>query len=374
MIAAFLGGFFGRWVYIPDDIGLHIQVAKYMFSDKLGEIPKAVGAMAYPLFHIVLNGIHTILGIDFEAAAAFLLSCCVILAVFMYRRFILYIINSRNCADLYFADIVSICAVIFGLARCWLNEWRYYALQASPNPMHNPTILFVRPIAIASFLMFCIFLEQYSHKETYKKELFYFSILTAFSVAGKPSYATVFLPAMGIVILMIMLRNKELQIGIISLAAVMPSLLLMVGQLFFMQRYSTVLHEVKVQFGSFSGFSVKEAMCVSLVAFPAAFILLNKELIKKNMAYQIAMFALLLGWLQFFFFHDGAAGNFSWGYDLAVQFATVVSLACSRIPVERKPLFYKSRKGIAYVVFGYQVFTGFQYIVIMYQNAGSYWF
>ena len=48
VIAAFFGGFYARWVFVPDDIGLHMEVAKYMFTDKLGETPEAVGAMAYP--------------------------------------------------------------------------------------------------------------------------------------------------------------------------------------------------------------------------------------------------------------------------------------------------------------------------------------
>ena len=374
VIAAFFGGFYARWGFIPDDIGLHTEVAMYMFSDKLGEAPEAVGAMAYPFYHICLNVLHIILGIDFEAATAFLLPCCIILAIFMYRRLLLYIIDRRTCVDLYFADIVSVCAVLFGVARCGLNAWRYYALQASPNPMHNPTIIFVRPIAIASFLMFCIFLEQYFQKKAFQKELFYFSILTALSVVGKPSYATVFLPTMGFVVFMKMLKNKDIKIGLLSLAAVAPSILLMIWQLFFIQRYSAALHEIKVQFGSFSGFSVKEAVGVSLVAFPVVIVLWNKELIRRNTAYQVALLALLVGWVQFFFLNDGIAGNFSWGYDLAVQFATIVSLACSRILVERNGLVIKTKKWIAYVIFAYQVYTGMQYILIMYQNTGIFWF
>lgn len=374
VIAAFFGGFYARWVFVPDDIGLHMEVAKYMFTDKLGETPEAVGAMAYPLYHICLNVLHAVLGVDFEAAAALLLPCCIVLAIYMYRRLILYIINSRKRVDLYFADIVSVCGVIFGVARCGWNAWRYYALQASPNPMHNPTIIFVRPIAIASFLMFCIFIEQYFQKKAFIKELLYFSICTALSAAGKPSYATVFLPAMGLVVLIKMLKNKDIKIGLISLAAVAPSIVLMIGQLIFIQRNSAVLHEIKVQFGSFSGFSVKEVVGVSLVAFPVVIILLNKEFFKTNITYQTALLALLVGWGQFFCLDDGIAGNFSWGYDLAVSFATIVSLAYSRMTPKGNLLVYKMKKWIAYAVFAYQVYTGLQYILIMYQNTGSFWF
>ena len=32
------------------------------------------------------------------------------------------------------------------------------------------------------------------------------------------------------------------------------------------------------------------------------------------------------------------------------------------------------KKWIAYAVFAYQVYTGLQYILIMYQNTGSFWF
>ena len=85
MIAAFFGGFYARWVFVPDDIGLHMEVAKYMFTDKLGETPETVGAMAYPLYHICLNVLHAVLGVDFEAAAALLLPCCIVLWIYILR-------------------------------------------------------------------------------------------------------------------------------------------------------------------------------------------------------------------------------------------------------------------------------------------------
>ena len=79
--------------------------------------------------------------------------------------------------------------------------------------------------------------------------------------------------------------------------------------------------------------------------------------------YRMAYYALLFGWLQMFFLTNGSSGDFSWGYDLAVQAATVIALAISQ-----KSEIARWRKWIAWGVFLYQSFCGICYVILVYQG------
>lgn len=72
-----------------------------------------------------------------------------------------------------------------------------------------------------------------------------------------------------------------------------------------------------------------------------------------------------------FWFSNGPAGDFSWGYDLAVQAATVVALALTA----KEQMSGRGRiilNYTAYAVFLYQVITGIIYLWTIY-NTTMFW-
>lgn len=277
----------------------------------------------------------------------------------------------------YWADLFSLGAVWFEVARCSINGWRYYRIQCGPNPFHNPTILFVRPLAIASFIFFLRMIETYKTKENYKYALL-FGFMTLLSVGAKPSYAITFLPAMGIYTLVYMIRNKELKLGIVALLSVSPSLILLLIQQVWVSSNTEALN-VYVKFGFFQGFEkltawweiAREVAMSSVVTFPVALLLFRLKWMKRDAAYFIGILALIFGWAQMFFLKSGRQGDFSWGYDLAVQFATFISLAETRSG-EKNGKLRSLIHYAAYLIFAYQVYIGLKYFWIIY-TSNEFW-
>lgn len=374
VLACIFSVFYAKFVYYADT-PLHTVVSQTLLfqdveSDLSGLFPHIY---AYPLYHFVQKMIHLLLQVDYNTAAALLLPLTIICSVFLYRKMIMMIVKEDVKGNKYFADFVSLGAVVFNVARCGLNNWRYYGLQCGANPFHNPTILFVRPFAIASFIYFIKCIETYQQKNNYKYAVL-FGLFTLLSVGAKPSYAIVFLPAMGIYTLYFMIRNKSIKFGIVALAAVLPSLILLIIQQSWVPTQIEALdqtYQMTIRFGGSFQLEGMEVITASLVTFPVAILLFRGSLMKREPVYFIAIVALIIGWLQMFLIAFGA-GDTSWGYDLSVQFATIISLAEAKHYKEAKT-YRKVINIAAYGVFAYQVWAGLQYLQKMYVTT-QFWF
>lgn len=361
--------FFAKYVNYSDT-PKHSLVAKAIFFQDTEfddtELPQH--AFAYPVYHITQKLVHLILRIDYETAAVLVLTVSVFVSVLLCRKLVLMIVKDTEF-NRYFADFLALGFVIFEVARCWLNDWRFYQFQCGPNPFHNPTILFVRPIGLIGLMSFIKYIQEYKKKGCYKYAVL-FSVSMLLSIGAKPSFALVFLPAMGIYTLYYMLRNKEIWFGVTAFIAVLPSLILLVVQQLWVSTQTRALNVV-IGFGGFTGLDPLQVLLSSLVTFPVVLILFRAKLMKKKEIYFISVMALVFGWFQMYFFSNGPAGDFSWGYDLAVQIATIVTLAETR----NGEHFSKGRKianNLAYIVFLYQVATGILFLWKIY-NFNVYW-
>lgn len=371
--------FYGKYAYYGDTAAHSLVSKMLLFQDvelDWSNVRFPIHVLAYPVYHFFQKMVHCILGIDYETAAAIVLTGSIVASVLLYRKLSLMLMEN-TVRNRYFADFFSLGAVLFGVARCGLNNWRYYSIQCSPNPFHNPTILFVRPFAIASFIFFIQLAKTYKSKSSYKYA-FLFSLVSLVGVGAKPSYAIVLLPAMGIYTLYHMIQNKKLGFGIVAFIAVLPSLVLLIIQQIWVTSHSEALNAY-IKFGFFHGFEelttlgaiTREVFLASLVTFPVVIFLFRIKWMKNDIAYFIAIFTLAFGWAEMYFLKAGVQGDFSWGYDLAVQFATLVSLVETRKEGESG----NARKvfNIAmYLIFAYQVFTGMKYLLLVY-NGIEYW-
>lgn len=350
------------------DFVMHTNLSKSIIIDESqGEIVP-VHAEAYPLFHVIVKLLHLCLGISYDLSVAIVLAISAVVSIILFRKLGIFICGKKNE---FFLDFVSIGAVIFVTARCWLNDWRFYSLQCAANPLHNPTTLFVRPFAIASFLAFLGFIQQYNNKKNYARYLLLFMGITLLSALAKPSYVFVFLPAMGLYTLYLMIKDRNIKVGIYALIAVLPTIILLLSQRLFMRSSNsiTIISVIQVQFGSFANFGIWEVVCVSIVTFPVPILLFSKRMFKEGSYYMMIYLALIIGWVQMFFFTNGPTGDLSWGYDLAVQFSTVVCLAYTR-----KSDWSSNRtlRNAAYAIFAYQVFSGVLYAFLIMKN-GDFW-
>lgn len=351
------------------DYGPHTDIAKYILfqETEYSQIADMAHILAYPLYHIVLKLIHLLGKVDYGTAMALELSLANVLSILLYRKLLKKITKDENS---FLIDFLSIFSMVFMPARCGLNDWRFYAWQCGPNPLHNPTIIFVRPFGILCFLLFLYLFEDFMKK----KHLIYaiaFGVTLFLSVLAKPSWALTFLPAMGIYTLIWMLKVRNIKKGLECLLLVSPSLVLMLVQNIYIGNNTSAL-DVKIQFGSFAGFGVLESIATTVIMIPSVILLLEYKRIISSKAVLLSLLALVVGWIQMYFFSNGGSGDFSWGYDLAVQMATIVFLA-DAFSKKATGLWNIGKRTLALGVFGYQCIVGIQYMHLVY-ITGNYWF
>jgi len=324
-----------------------------------------VHAITYPLYHFTLKVAAVVCGRSYEWGSYVLLTAMNILSMALFRELILLIHRTEKITERILIDFLSISAIFFVVARSPLTDGRFYSIQCAANPVHNPTVLFVRPFGIVAFISFVLLFFRRENNMKHGTELAIFSVSMFLSILSKPNFAFAFLPAMGLVTLIYMIQKKSMKLGLQLLGAVAPSLILLIVQFAYLS-LSTSAMGLQVVFGGFTGLKPAEVFSVSLATFPAVIILFSLKEFKNNLFYRTAILALAAGWLQMFFLTNGPSGDFSWGYDLAVQFATVVSIACSM-----KSTTGKARKYAGYIAYAYQVFCGVQYIILV-NNYGEF--
>ena len=344
----------------------HTIFAQKLFEEDIETIKDenpdyTIWAVTYPLYHITLKAIAILLGNKYYEATYLLNALCFVAAIVLIRMFLLCIYHTKEWKERVLYDVISVCAVVFVVASGPWTGWRMYARQSAANPVHNPTILFVRPFGILVLFAFLLLLKRYEEKKTYSWILVMFGLLCLASAIAKPSFAFAFLPAMGIVILEKMIRDKSIHIGILTLLAVLPTMALMLWQFYFISSDS-VAFETRVSFGSFSEFTPLEVLLVSLATFPVPIILASKKLFTSDMCYRLSTYALVVGWLQMFFLTNGRTGDFTWGYDLAIQFSTTIALVSAY-----KAKLPQWRWTLAFMVFLYQTACGISYISVVYR-------
>lgn len=351
------------------DYGPHMDIAKYILIQEIdfSQIEGVAHILSYPLYHVVLKLIHLLGRIDYGTAMAVELSVANICSILLFRKLLTKITSGKNS---YYIDFLSIFSMVFMPARCGLNEWRFYAWQCGPNPVHNPTIIFVRPFGILCFLLF-LYLFDNLGKRKHMLCAGAFSMILFLSVLAKPSWAVTFLPAMGIYTLIWMIKEKRIKKGLECLLLVSPSLILLIWQNLFVLS-NTVALDVKIQFGSFAEFGVAESIATTIVVIPVVILLFDYKRIVSSNVMLISCIALVIGWLQMYFLSNGKSGDFSWGYDLAVQMATIVVLA-DMASGKASNSWMKIRRVAALVLFGYQCIVGIQYMHLVY-ITGNYWF
>ncbi len=344
------------------DIDDHRRLAMMLFQNSIAEM-RATGlnipihSMSYPLYHIVVKFLGVILGDRYHWSSYIVLSIVNVLSIYLFRKMALLICEAETERDKLWVDIMCILGIFFVVARSPLTEWRFYAIQCAPNPVHNPTILFVRPFAIITVILFATILIKSEKQQKYTKEIILFGITTFLSVLAKPNFVITFFPGMGIIVLIKMLMKKQWKLGKQILGSVVPSLILLMAQYIFATTYTNAMG-MHFKFGGFSGLGLREIVSVSIATFPVVIILFSKKAFQDNYYYKIGLGALLFGWVQMFFLSTGFTGDFSWGYDLAVQFSTLISLSCAvkySVP--------KWRRWLGYTVFGYQAICGIMYFM-----------
>ncbi|MBE5892475.1 MAG: hypothetical protein E7286_03740 [Lachnospiraceae bacterium] len=170
-------------------------------------------AVPYCMWHLGVLGVHHILHIPLNIAAAYVSIFFSMLSYFiMYWMIIKYTsalgkeLSTTKAAFLSFALSVSQ-ALYFE----WLDAGTRFLGTFSMNPLHNPTQMAVNPFSLLCFcLVYDIWNKQddegykgifFDTQKGLKKPFIYLAVVLLLSAMTKPTFAEMFIPAVAIVML-----------------------------------------------------------------------------------------------------------------------------------------------------------------------------
>jgi hypothetical protein len=291
----------------------------------------------HPLFHILLILFQFVFG-SWELSAAVLL----IILIGLAFNFQTYFISKELGVGFFAPESVIFSFILLIVSSVYippLNNWLspdYFSVMFSgsgtPNILHNPTYYLVRLFVLPLFYFGVKLLGNTT--ELKPKEVIFFTVFLTLSIIAKPNFALSFIPAFTILFVLKSytgLRSivKSVKILIIILALPLITLFLQ----FFISyvagpRDSTVsvcFFCVWINWSKFPPLSILLG-----IAFPLYMLLLDIKVNLKSLKYRFAwlnfIFALIFG--VFFYETDYRllAGNFFWGYNLALFLLFFVSI------------------------------------------------
>lgn len=364
---------FYNWMIYTGDNPAHLKFVEAILNENV-QGGYLIHMQVYPLYHITTRLVSFICLGDIHTAGACVLTIANIISAVIVRHILNDICRSMDSWKKLLIDFISVFYLIFETFAGPLTDGRIYQRQCGPNPWHNPTITFVRPIGLIALFLFVRYMDEIdsNRKNDNHRGIVGFSILSALSVLAKPSFMMVFLPAMGIYVFLYWKKDFKGRFcnAMRLLYAVIPTIAIILYQFLFCQFYNDGnVSPVRFQIGGFSRFTGLEIVKVCIATFPVpimGLILYGKKMLQTAYT-KISYLALVFGVAEMFLMTNGGTGDFSWGYDLAVGISTMVVLGESLSDKDkawrRIPLF---------IIFTCQVVIGFYYVINMY-NGGGLW-
>lgn len=352
-------------------------------------------AVPYCMWHVVTMFFHSVLMVPWVSAGAFS-SCVFALLTYFITYWILQRVivaltcreNSAKAALLAFG-----LSILQGLYTYWTDTFDGYLGIYSANPLHNPTQMCVKPfVLLALCLVYDIWgkIENSSYKGMFFKvekghNRYYFllSLFMFLSSLAKPTFAQMFIPAVGVLMLINWIGQlikrqstaksyfmeclKMLLCAIPSLAYILISYVeffLFGGSVVESGApYITSIGEVWMMYSQNIYLSIFLGM-----AFPLLIMILDGSFFVKDQLGRLAVVCYFVGLVQALLLGEGGEklshGNFIWpmlSAMLILWTVSVIRLLClesSKITVTWKKLVLK----VAWVLFFAHVLCGYFYI------------
>lgn len=250
----------------------------------------------------------------------------------------------------------------------WAGRYRYVSYQ-SGNLWHNSTYLCMKLFAIASLLCYFEIEKNYREHIAWKQWLL-FAVMLIVTTGIKPSFLTVFAPAMALKLLWDLFHKVSFKQIFVFGCAVLPAC-------------GVVLWQNAVLFGEETGqgFSFQPWFTFSLhadrpkaavlcsIAFPLVVLVFSVKELLKDKKYFFAWLMTGIGFLEALLLAETGSrandGNFLWGYCFAIFYIFVVSFAKWLELWKRKehPWVYRVMLVVAGVVLLYQLYCGVYFFI-----------
>lgn len=216
----------------------------------------------------------------------------------------------------------------------WYSETIYRG-QDSPNIWHSPTQIMVRPFALLAFYLTVRIYRRWRAAEGYPQRAYasrgeaaLCTALITLSVWGKPCYFQVIVPALGVLLLIDLVRSrgKSFLFAVKMAAAYVPGALLTAMKFFESFFVESETSGIGMEIAPFAVWSHNSnSILISvllLLAFPLFVILIDWKRFFRSVQGQLALLTLAMGAaMKALLAEIGSRryhGNFGWGYIMAV--------------------------------------------------------
>ncbi len=287
--------------------------------------------------------------------------------VFLTEKLLRVLLGENKCTALTLGSSL-ILNMVMPFFLEWAGRYRYVSYQ-SGNLWHNSTYLCMRLFAIASLLCYMKIEKSYREKITAKQWVL-FALLLVITTGIKPSFLTVFAPAMALKLLWDLFHKVPFKQIFIFGSAVLPACGVMLWQNMVLFGEDTGQGFAWNPWFTFSLHADRpKAAVLCSIAFPlivAAFSL--KELLKDK-KYFFAWLVTGIGFLEALLLAETGSrsndGNFLWGYCFAIFYIFIVSFVKWLEMGTRKvhPRLSKAMFGISGAVLCYQLYCGIYFFL-----------
>lgn len=300
---------------MQNDYSAHIQFAQVMLNRQFQDVPLAV--FAHPIYQILLIGLYTLAfhRVDLYALAILVQVIMQVLTVLIaYLWFGRTEKKSWNWSRAAWAVTLIIVAPVMVFVF-W--DKLYYLGYIGLANFHNPTILLLRPVAIASFI--CAVRIFSSANNTWK-----FTLLAAFlmilSALIKPNFAICILPALALAVGIRLIWRKPIDWRLLLFGFFLPGVFILLAQLIITYSLSgetgdKILFSFLVVMKGYSDYLLPKLFLSIL--FPLSVLVFNLRKVSRDNTLLLAWLGFLISLVQTYFLAEGgdrlSDGNFLWG-------------------------------------------------------------
>lgn len=314
-------------------------------------------AYAYQLFYF-LGGKGTLLISVFLAAVSV---GCVILTEVLLRGF-----TGQKKPDGISLGGAFVLNMVMPFFLKWAGQYRYVSYQ-SGNIWHNSTYLCMKLCAILSLLYYFKIEKDYAKEIAWKDWLFFAAALVV-TTGVKPSFLTVFAPAMALKLLWDLFHKVPFKQIFLFGCGVLPAC-------------GVVLWQNMVLFGEETGqgfalnpwftFSLHadrpKAAVLCSIAFPLVMLLFSFKELFLDKKYFFGWLMTGIGFMEALLLAETGSrardGNFIWGYSFAIFYIFVLSFVKWLGLWKKEGRIYKLLFGAAGLILAYQLYCGIYFFL-----------
>ena len=258
----------------------------------------------------------------------------------------------------------------------WAGMYRYVSYQ-SPNVWHNSTYIVMRLCAVIFMYFYVKYEKDYAEKTISFKRWLILALLLALTTFVKPSFLTVFAPALALKLLWDLIKNKVKFLRAFLMGiTVVPSMLVILWQnsvlfgedtdsgykISFMETFSFHADHPKVTVILSLAFPIIVFICLAVEALIKLAGSKKEKMLTSPLSDKTYIFSLVMAVIGFAEAillietgHRSKDGNFLWGYSVALFFLYLTSF-------KKWYGFIKERKWVPAAacgaVFAYQIVCG----------------